>query len=130
QHRAAGDGGRMIPLSDGIGAQHFPIVNVALIVANFAGFCSAAAEQRHGGQLGGRAKIRRISSRTSATSSTNTAGLIAMTTRESVVAAELHICLTTPAIWHKPSSTGLDSGRNLRAASGGPLVTTSVTSAH
>jgi hypothetical protein len=28
----------MIPLSDGIGAQQFPIVNVALIVANFAGF--------------------------------------------------------------------------------------------
>ena len=34
----------MIPLSDGVRARHFPFVNVALIVANFAfGLASASA---------------------------------------------------------------------------------------
>ena len=36
RRRGADQAGRMLPLSDGLPARRFPIVNVAIIAANFA----------------------------------------------------------------------------------------------
>src|SRR5262245_22616144 len=59
RYRAAEGGARMIPLSDGITARRFPIVNVALIAANFAVFLFyELPEPRRGSQPCGVLSVR------------------------------------------------------------------------